>query len=60
MVLVTTTGVNVNLCIFSGMGWVNIFETIEYRGDYGVTVAMLFILSYRAKSKPADVETAES
>ena len=31
----------------AGMGWVNIFETIERFGDYGVPLAMLYIISYR-------------
>ena len=34
----------------AGMGIVNIFEWIERWGDYGIPVAMLYILSYR-KSK---------
>jgi hypothetical protein len=33
----------------SGMGIVNIFEWIERWGDYGIPLAMLYILSYRAK-----------
>ncbi len=31
----------------AGMGWVNIFETIERFGDYGVPLAILYIISYR-------------
>ena len=33
----------------TGMGIVNIFEWIERWGDYGIPLAMLYILSYRAK-----------
>ena len=33
----------------AGMGVVNIFEWIERWGDYGIPLAMLYILSYRAK-----------
>jgi hypothetical protein len=33
----------------SGMGIVNIFEWIERWGDFGIPLAMLYILSYRAK-----------
>jgi len=33
----------------SGMGVVNIFEWIERWGDYGIPLAMLYILSYRMK-----------
>ena len=33
----------------SGMGVVNIFEWIERWGDYGIPVAMLYVLAYRAK-----------
>ncbi|MCH2036369.1 MAG: hypothetical protein MK120_05430 [Puniceicoccaceae bacterium] len=31
----------------TGMGWVNIFETIERFGDYGIPLAILYIISYR-------------
>ena len=31
----------------AGMGWINIFETIERFGDYGVPLAILYIISYR-------------
>ena len=33
----------------AGMGIVNIFEWIERWGDYGIPLAMLYILAYRAK-----------
>ena len=33
----------------TGMGIVNIFEWIERWGDYGIPLAMLYVLSYRAK-----------
>jgi hypothetical protein len=33
----------------TGMGIVNIFEWIERWGDYGIPLAMLYILAYRAK-----------
>ena len=33
----------------TGMGIVNIFEWIERWGDYGIPLAMLYILSYRSK-----------
>jgi len=36
----------------TGMGIVNIFEWIERWGDYGIPLAMLYILSYR-KANPA-------
>ena len=35
----------------AGMGIVNIFEWIERWGDYGVPLAMLYILSYRKAKK---------
>ena len=35
----------------TGMGIVNIFEWIERWGDYGVPLAMLYILSYRKAKK---------
>ena len=35
----------------AGMGIVNIFEWIERWGDYGIPVAMLYILSYRQAKK---------
>ena len=31
----------------TGMGIINIFEWIERWGDYGIPVAMLYILSYK-------------
>tara|TARA_B100002019_G_scaffold77113_2_gene66570 strand:- start:3115 stop:4044 length:930 start_codon:yes stop_codon:yes gene_type:complete len=31
----------------SGMGFINVFEWIERWGDYGIPVAMLYILSFR-------------
>jgi hypothetical protein len=31
----------------SGMGVINIFEWIERWGDYGIPLAMIYILSYR-------------
>ena len=34
----------------SGMGVINIFEWIERWGDYGIPLAMLYILSYRKAS----------
>ena len=34
----------------SGMGVVNIFEWIERWGDYGIPLAMLYIISYRKSS----------
>jgi hypothetical protein len=36
----------------SGMGIVNIFEWIERWGDYGIPLAMLYIISFR-KAKQA-------
>ena len=38
----------------AGMGIVNIFEWIERWGDYGIPVAMLYILSYKTAGKPDD------
>ena len=39
----------------AGMGIVNIFEWIERWGDYGIPLAMLYILSYRAKTEVGKV-----
>jgi len=36
-----------------GMGFINIFEWIERWGDYGIPVAMLFIINYRIAKKKA-------
>ena len=45
----------------SGMGWVNIFETIERWGDYGIPLAMLFILGFRsAAALSGEKKSAES
>jgi len=35
----------------TGMGIVNVFEWIERWGDYGIPLAMLYVLSYRAKKE---------
>lgn len=35
----------------TGMGFINIFEWIERWGDYGIPVAMLYILAYKTKTK---------
>jgi len=37
----------------TGMGIVNIFEWIERWGDYGIPLAMLYILSYRGAKSTA-------
>ena len=36
-----------------GMGFINIFEWIERWGDYGIPVAMLYIINYRIAAKNA-------
>jgi hypothetical protein len=35
----------------TGMGFINVFEWIERWGDYGIPVAMLYILGYKDKAK---------
>ena len=34
-------------------GWLNLLEFIERAGDYGVPVAMILILNYRANTRPS-------
>ena len=39
----------------TGMGIVNIFEWIERWGDYGIPLAMLYVLSYKRKTKASQI-----